>query len=57
MDDSHLARKLLWIVLLKLAVLVALWWMFFRGQTLTVDPSLLIGTAQQTKQGEATNGQ
>ena len=57
MDDSHLARKLFWIVLLKLAVLVALWWMFFRGQTLTVDPSLLIGTAQQTKQGEATNGQ
>ena len=57
MNDSHLARKLFWIVLIKLAILFALWWAFFRGQTVTVDPAAVIGTAQQTQQGETTHGQ
>ena len=57
MNDSHLARKLFWIVLLKLAILFVLWWAFFRGQTVTVDPAAVIGTAQQTQQGETTHGQ
>lgn len=57
MNDNHLARKLFWIVLLKLAVLFALWWAFFRGQTVTVDPAAVVSTAQQTQQGEATHGQ
>ena len=57
MNDSHLARKLFWIVLIKLAILFVLWWAFFRRQTVTVDPSAVVGTAQQTAQGEATHGQ
>jgi hypothetical protein len=57
MNDSHLARKLFWIVLLKLAILFALWWAFFRGQTVTVDPATVAGKAQQTSQGEAPHGQ
>ena len=57
MNDSHLARKLFWIVLIKLAILFALWWAFFRGQAVTVDPVAVIGTAQQTNKGEATHGQ
>ena len=57
MNDSHLARKLFWIVLLKLAILFALWWVFFRGQTVTVDPTTDVGAAQQTPQGEITHGQ
>jgi len=57
MNDSKLARRLFWIVLLKLAVLFVLWWMFFHGQTVAVDPAALVGTAQQTKQGEAPHDQ
>ncbi len=57
MNDNYLARKLFWIVLLKLAVLFALWLAFFRGQAVTVDPAAIVGTAQQTTQGEATHGQ
>ena len=57
MNDSHLARKLFWIVLFKLAVLFALWWVFFRGQTVAVDPAAFVGTAQQTRQGDAPHGQ
>ena len=57
MNDSRPARNLFWIVLLKVAVLFALWWVFFRGQTVTVDPAAIVGTAQQTTQGETTHGQ
>lgn len=57
MNDSQLARKLIRIVLIKLAILFALWWVFFRGQTVTVDPAAIVSTAQQTTQGEATHGQ
>lgn len=57
MNDIPLARKLFWIVLLKLAILFALWWAFFRGQTVTVDPATVAGKAQQTSQGESPHGQ
>ena len=57
MNDSQLARKLFRIVLIKLAILFALWWAFFRGQAVTVDPAAVVGTAQQTQQGEAPHGQ
>ncbi len=57
MNDNQLARKLIRIVLIKLGILFALWWVFFRGQTVIVDPAAVIGTAQQTNKGEATHGQ
>ena len=57
MNDNQLARKLIRIVLIKIGILFALWWVFFRGQTVIVDPAAVVGTAQQTKQGEATHGQ
>jgi len=36
-SDPTLARKLALVLLIKLAVLVALWWGFFREQRVTVD--------------------
>lgn len=57
MNDSHLARKLLWIVLIKLAILFALWWAFFREQRVEVDPTTMAHTTQQPTQGEARHGQ
>ncbi len=57
MNDNQLARKLIRIVLIKLGILFALWWVFFRGQTVIVDPAAVVGTAQHPPQGEATHGQ
>jgi hypothetical protein len=37
--DKTLVRKLAVVLLLKLAVLVALWWGFVRDERVTVDPS------------------
>ena len=57
MNDNQLARKLIRIVLIKLGILFALWWVFFRGQTVTVDPATVAGAAPQTTQGESPHGQ
>jgi len=57
MNDSHLARKLLWIVLIKLAVLFALWWVFIREQRVEVDPATMAQTMQSQNKGEARHGQ
>jgi hypothetical protein len=35
--DKTLARKLVLVLLVKLALLLALWWGFVRGQRATVD--------------------
>lgn len=37
--DKTLVRKLAVVLLLKLAVLVALWWGFVRDERVTLDPS------------------
>ena len=58
MNDSHLARKLLWVVAIKLMVLFALWWVFIREQRINVDPSMMMAhTIQQPTQGETRHGQ
>lgn len=57
MNDKQLARKLVWIVLIKLAVLFALWWIFVREQRVDVDPATMSPTLQQPIQGEARHGQ
>lgn len=58
MNDSHLARKLLRIVAIKLMVLFALWWAFFRQQAVEVDPSMVMThVIQQPTQGENRHGQ
>jgi hypothetical protein len=38
MNDRHLLRHLSWIVLLKLALLTVLWWVFFRPVQVPVHP-------------------
>jgi len=58
MNDSHLARKLLCIVAIKLVVLFALWWMFVREQRIDVDPSTMMAhTIPQSTQGEPRHDQ
>ncbi len=57
MNDGHLARKLFWIVLIKLAVLFALWWAFIREQRVEVDPATMAQTMQSHNKGEARHGQ
>ena len=57
MNDGHLARKLFWIVLIKLAVLFALWWAFIREQRVEVDPATMAQTMQSQNKGEARHGQ
>lgn len=57
MNDSYLTKKLLWIVVIKLVVLFALWWGFIRDQRVDVDPSTMMHTTQQPTQGETRHGQ
>ena len=57
MQDSALARKLLWIVLVKLAVLFALWWIFIRDQRVDVSPATMTQKMEQPTQGATPNGQ
>jgi len=58
MNDSHLARKLLYIVAIKLVVLFALWWVFVREQRIDVDPSTMMAHAiPQSTQGEPRHDQ
>jgi cytoskeletal protein RodZ len=37
LDESRLVRHLVWVVVIKLIVLVALWWWFVRDQRVTLD--------------------
>ena len=58
MNDSHLAKKLFWIVAIKLMVLFVLWWAFVRHPGVEVDPSMMMAPAiQQPTQGEARHDQ
>ena len=57
MNDGHLARKLFWIVLIKLVVLFAMWWAFIREQRVEVDPATMAQTMQSQNKGEPRHGQ
>jgi hypothetical protein len=57
MKDSALARKLIWIVLVKLAILFVLWWLFIRDQRVEVSPATMTQRMQQPTQGASPNGQ
>lgn len=57
MNDHHLARKLFWIVVIKLAILFVLWWAFFSGPRATIDPAMIVHTNQPSTQGEVPHGQ
>ncbi|WP_200785793.1 cytochrome oxidase putative small subunit CydP [Brachymonas denitrificans] len=37
MSDSSLVRHLIWVVLIKLALLTAIWWSFFRSERVQAD--------------------
>jgi len=61
MTDKQLLRKLLIAVLIKLALLVGLWWAFFRGQNVEVSADAMAGTlqaehSQQPETGESRHG-
>ena len=57
MQDSTLARKLLWIVLIKLAILCALWLLFIREERVDVNPATMTQRMQQPTQGASPHGQ
>ena len=57
MNDGHLARKLFWIVLIKFAVLFALWWAFIREPRVEADPATMVQTMQSQNIGEARHDQ
>lgn len=57
MNDHRLARKLLRIVAIKLAILFALWWAFFRQQGVDVDAAKMASVIQQSTQGEKRHDQ
>jgi hypothetical protein len=56
MNDQRLTRKLIGIVLLKLLVLFALWWVFFRDQGVAVDAGMMGKVIQSTRNGETQDG-
>lgn len=61
MNDRQLVRKLLLAVLIKLMLLVGLWWTFFRGQSIEVSADSMVGTlqreqSQQPETGESRHG-
>lgn len=37
-NHRSLVRKLAWVVVLKLIVITAIWWMFMRDQRVKVEP-------------------
>lgn len=57
MNDRFLARKLVRIVVIKLVILFALWWAFFRQQGVDVDTAKMASVIQQSTQGETRHGQ
>ena len=57
MNDGLLARKLFWIVLIKFAVLFALWWAFIREPRVEADPATMVQTMQSQNIGEARHDQ
>ncbi|MBS1210701.1 MAG: hypothetical protein H6R19_3099 [Proteobacteria bacterium] len=56
MNDRQLARKLIAVLLIKLVLIVGLWWVFIRGQKVEVDSAAMAGAlgTHQTTQTEAT---
>lgn len=53
----QLTKRLIWIVLLKVAALTVLWWAFIRDQTVTVDAEAMSYVIQRTTNGEAQRDQ
>ena len=48
MNDQQLVRKLTVTILIKLVLLVALWWGFIRDQRVSVDAEAMAGAVQET---------
>jgi cytoskeletal protein RodZ len=46
MTDRQLVRKLIIVVLIKLVLLFALWWAFFRGQQVVVNGETMAQVVQ-----------
>ncbi len=55
--DNRLARKLFWIVLIKLAVIFGLWWLFIRDQQVATDAAVMAEILQSTTNGEPPHAQ
>lgn len=56
MNDHQLVRKLILIVLIKLTLLSAIWWLFFRQERVTIGPGEM-DRAIQTEQHQPTTGE
>lgn len=55
--DDRLARKLVWIVLIKLVIIFGLWWAFIRDSQVTTDASVMAEALQSTTNGETRHAQ
>ena len=55
--DRKLVRDITFVIVIKLAVLFALWWAFIREQRVEVDPATMAQTMQSQNKGEARHGQ
>lgn len=51
MRDRRLVRELVVVVVIKLALLTALWWVFVRDARVTVDPEAMTAHAIATPAG------
>lgn len=59
MTDRQLVRKLVFVVLIKLVLLMGLWWAFIRGQQVVVNSEVMAQTVQTDKTsatGESRHG-
>lgn len=56
MNDRQLARKLILVVLIKVMLIVGLWWAFVRDQKVGVDSEAMAGalTTQTSPQTHTT---
>jgi hypothetical protein len=57
MNDKNLAKKLTWMVLLKIAALYLLWWLFISDQKVEVTAETMSHVIENKKVGETHNDQ
>lgn len=62
MNDRQLTRKLFAVLLIKLVLIIGLWWVFIRGNKVEVDSATMAGalsthpTTQTEETGETRHG-
>ena len=57
MNDSLLVRKLIIVVLIKIVVIFALWWVFIRDQHVSVDSGVMANLIAPSSQSAPVQNQ